>query len=555
MRGPRPVTTLRKSTRLDEAYDLAREQMAGSDADDWDIADLGWCLIDLIKRHSSEPDSEAFQRYLRELRDLEVPPTNDVLCTQRERWLSLNDKAGREAERARQLGKQGKHGDAISIFAQLAENGQLRDADRPSFGWELCHAIQEIIRSGSGPKLAEAPIGKARRYLRDYFRLGLTGPDLLHSRIAQQALKLAKAGHIKIVPFAKMWDLDTFRREDHERFCTDGGKILPALSESFVNLVAKQAAANESLQDINFVLPQLEAISARFPDNPWLKMNRVKLLDRMDRGDDARALAVEFVRAKSREFWAWDLLGDLLQDAATKLACYAKALLCSNSDEFIGKVRLKFAESIAGEHPAAARAEVERVISTSQKAGYRIPPEAEELTHRGWYLSATPQAVGPSFYEKFTQPADDYLFAQLPKRLAVIDHVNHERKLFHFIVDRGIDAVAPFKSLGRTPKEGEIVKVRVDTIKGPEGPRTNLLSIEATDDLLPPHLGRQFQGEARVSNGMGFMSDGTFIPAPVIATARIRDGDMVSGIAVINYDRKKARWGFKALNALPETIT
>jgi hypothetical protein len=352
-----------------------------------------------------------------------------------------------------------------------------------------------------------------------------------------------------------LWDLSKFRSEDHERYRTAGGKRLPALSERLVNLVAKEAAACGSPSDVEFVLSNVESTSARFPDNTWLKMNRVKLLRRMNRSDDARALAVEFVRTKSREFWAWDLLGDLLEDDATRLACYAKALTCPTDDRFTGKVRLKFAEGIANECPGEARAEIDRVIHASRHSGNRIPAKAEELTHRRWYLEASPKPVKQSFYEKYTQPADDYLFAQLPKRLAVIDHVNHELKLFHFIVDKEVDGVAPFKSFGGPPNDGQVVSVRIDTVKGPQGPRTSLLSIEKTEDPLPPHLGHSFRDTVRVSNGMGFMPDGTFIPARMIAAERISNGDKVSGSALINFDRKKSRWGFKAISVVLDTTS
>ncbi len=510
-------------------------------------APFGWCVIELVKRHANSSKSDDLTRYLNELADLPVQPSDEVLFAQRERWLSLADETGREAEKARQIGKQGDHDGAIAIFTRIADAGKLRDPDRISFGWELCRATQRVIKAGQGPSLAGAPIGKARRHISDYFRLGLSGPDLLHSRIAQQALTLAKAGHIKILPLARTWDLHSFRREDDERFRTDDGKTLPALSESLVNFVAKDAAAHGTEADVEFALPHVERVSEKFPDNQWLKMNRVKLLSRLGRDDEARSLAVEFVRAKSREFWAWDLLGDLMEDQATQLACYAKALTCSSDDIFTGKVRLKFAEGVADLHPGEARTEVDRVIEASRAAGNSVPKKAEELTHRGWYLQTDPQQVTPIFYEKLSGPADEYLLAQLPKQLAVIDHVNCERKLFHFIVDKGVDGVAPFKMLGKPPREGQVVCVQVDTVKGPDGPRTSLLSIEQSDEQIPGHLGRNFHEEVRVNNGMGFTADGIFIPPPVIEAKRINDGDLAKGIALINFDRRRQRWGLKAM--------
>lgn len=545
----REVTALRKSGQIEEAYDLGKAARAEFPSDGWIMGAFGWCIIGLVKQHANTPESQDFKRYLDELADLSVPPSDEVLFAQRERWLSMGDEAGREAERARQLGKSGRHEEAIAVFKRLLAAGKLRDADRVSLGWELCQATQDVIKTGDGATLAGAAIGKARRHIADYFKLDLSGPELLHSRIAQQALTLARAGHLKIVPFARIWNIHSFRREDHERFRKDGGKTLPALSESLVNLVAKEAAASGTEADVEFVLPHVERISEKFPDNQWLKMNRVKLLSRLGRDDDARSLAVEFVRAKSREFWAWDLLGDLVDEREIQLACYAKALTCSSDDAFTGKVRLKFAEGIASQHPGEARTEVDRVLRAARDAGNRVPTKAEDLTHRGWYVNSDPKEVRPSFYESFCEPADRYLLAQLPRQIAVIDHVNHERSLFHFIVQKDVDGVAPFKAFGKAPREGQVVRVQVDTVKGPTGARTNLLSIEASDEPIPGHLGKNFRDMVRVSNGMGFMPDNTFIPPSMIADGGIEDGDIIEGLALINFDRKKQRWGLKALRA------
>ena len=544
----REVTRLRRSGRIDEAYELGKTARAEFPTDDWILGAFGWCVIELVKRHSRSPDSDELKQYLEELACLQVKPSDEVLHAQRERWLSLVDEAGRDAERARQIGRQGDHEGAIAIFARLAEEGRLRDADRLSYGWELSRATQAPIKAGEGPSLSGAPVGKARRHIADYFKLNLSGPDLLHSRIAQQALTLAKAGHINIIPLVRMWDLETFRREDHERFHAEGGRTLPALSESMVNFAAKEAAAQGTDADVEFVLPHVERISEQFPDNQWLKMQRVKLLRRLGRDDEARSLAVEFVRSKSREFWAWGLLGDLMEDDAGRLACYAKALMCSSDDKFTGRVRLEFAEAIAGLHPGKARTEIDRVVSASRAAENNVPKKAEELMQRAWYLEAEPEPISTGLYERLSEPAERYLLAQLPKRLAVIDHVNHERRVFHFIVEKDVDGVAPFKTFGSAPNEGQVVRVQVDTVRGPDGSRTNLLSIENADEPVPSHLGRHFRGEVRVSNGMGFMPDGTFIPPPLIAAEHVSDGDVIEGLALINLDRKKRRWGFKALN-------
>ena len=130
MRGPRPVTTLRKNGQLDEALKLASEQAAAPGADDWDIADLAWCLIALVKRHAADRDQALLRDYLDQLARLQVPADNNLLVEQRERALALADGDRREVMAARSLGKQGLHAEAVRAFASLLARNALTTDDK-----------------------------------------------------------------------------------------------------------------------------------------------------------------------------------------------------------------------------------------------------------------------------------------------------------------------------------------------------------------------------------------------------------------------------------------
>lgn len=133
----------------------------------------------------------------------------------------------------------------------------------------------------------------------------------------------------------------------------------------------------------------------------------------LGRVDEARARAIEFAREKTSEFWAWDLVGDLVSDdLELRRSCYAKALCCSQDDDFVGKVRLKLAALLEDSHPAEARFEVERVMSHRARAGYQIPREAQALSER--LAAVSPAPTDRTFYSHFTDSAEALLFSHLP---------------------------------------------------------------------------------------------------------------------------------------------
>lgn len=636
MRGPRQVTALRKSGRLDEAFKLASEQAAAPEADEWDIGDLGWCLIALVKRHAADRDQALLRDYLAQLAKLQVPASNDLLVEHRQRALALANDDRRAAMEARKLGKEGQHEEAARAFASLLAQDVLTAEDKVAYGWELFRAIQKVFKAKSGTEMSPDAVGVIKRHLNTYLKLGISEPGLLHTCILQQAERLARGDHLRLVAFARLWDLGSLRPEDFNETRQDDGKAFPPLFESIVQRASKEAANGGSPAEMGYIQPYLQDALKRYPTNVWLKLNMVKLLRGLDRLEDARQLATEFARSKAGEYWTWELVGDLEDDSAMRLSCFAKALTCSDDDTFVTKVRLKFAALIAADHPGQARAEVERVIDHRRREGKRISAEAERLAQSEWFVAAASAPSGRPFYDRFKSQAEELLFAHLPwtdasvgdefvikgqdgqkdrarrrlyvrasplslevsvpalhpdvRRLqpgspikvqmetsssepwkttvhrilprpngvandivaevyGVIDHINSAKSLLHFIVAKGIDGTFPLAELSGTPKVGQTVAVRMVRYHDRKGARTRSLSVAPTSHSPAPDLLKSFRDDVEVRSGLGFSSAGIFIPPDIVAASGIADGDTVEGVAIINFDKKRSAWGWKAIEA------
>lgn len=415
MTSSKEVTALRKAGKLEPAYQLSLELIASPLADDWDRAAYAWCLISLVKHVAVEGDQQKLKGYLTELQGFEVPTENTLLTEHREKVLALGQTDRRAALEARELSKQGRHADSARIYADLHAKDELQSEDKRSWGWELYRLSKAELHNSGAEKVGPSSVQRVKRNLNTYLKLGLKGPDLLHSLMLQQALRLAKDDHLKVLPFLRLWGPEQFSDEDLESQTGKDGKAYPSLAESAIQAAASEAADSDHIDDIRFIAPHVEATMARFPENVWLKLNRVKLLRGLGRTDEARELAIEFAREKANEYWVWDLIGDLSKDEpALQLSCYAKALSCSQDDDFVGKVRLKLAAHLADQHPAEARFEVEQVLSHRARTGYRVPQEAQSMSESAWFASGAPQATGRDFYAHFTDEAEALLFSHLP---------------------------------------------------------------------------------------------------------------------------------------------
>jgi len=134
------------------------------------------------------------------------------------------------------------------------------------------------------------------------------------------------------------------------------------------------------------------------------------------------------------------------------------------------------------------------------------------------------------------------------EKIGIVDHVNKDMKLIHFLVDRDLDGVVPFSTLNGSFREGDVISVKLSRYTSKQGQRYRVLQAEATDQIPSTSVKKQFCEEVRESNGMGFTPSDIFIPPPLMNECQIKDGQTVSGEAMLSYNKKRASWGWKAVS-------
>lgn len=634
MSSSREVFQLRRDGQIDAAYAMARERMASPDRDAWDLRAYAWCLVDLVKTNARIGSTEAVEDYARQLRALEPPKDDEILGKERRRALSLLEEGADEIARAQEHSKAGRIREAITMYANLARRKLLGPENRTNYGWDLYKATKDLLGQKLPGELPPAVVGEARRHLNAYMGLDVERPSQLHSRMLSLASRLASGDHLKMLPFARLWGLEHLRQEDFERFVTTDGKNISSLAEKVVLKAAREASESGNRADSDDMLPWIDRMMARFPDNHWLEQNKVKLLRALGRQDEARSFALSFTKKKSQEYWAWELLGDLQADPGTRLACYCKSLTCSQDDNFVSAIRLKLArELLDAGHAPEAKGEIERIVEHKKRAGHRVPVDVQGMSAMDWYATtdATPPKAG--FYARFAAAADELLLSDLPwinaclgetftvegqdgkpkrkrklylktpllpvevaisesrlkltsarigqpirvkadhdpdgerrftlyavsdrrdgalfdifpETVGIIDHVNPGKGVMHFTAGRDAQGTFPLAHYEGTAAVGAFVALRLATFQSRKGGGVRTLAAKATGKMPAAQVCRSFQSLVRVRNGLGFTDDEIFLPPDLLRVSDVNDADIVSGVAVESFDKKKARWGWKAI--------
>lgn len=623
------VFAKRKEGVVDEAYRMAMELMGSPNADDWGRKAFCWCLIDIIKRDAGNGNNENLVHYRKQLESVEVAPSDEVLAKGIRNALSLCNPNSREFSQAKALGKEGRHAEAAAAYRTALAACPAEREVQTGFGWELFKHTKELMA------VENVMLGAVKRNLNDYLKLDVEKPSLLHSCVLQLAAKLAGKDKFNMLVFSQLWNLDNLRPEDFERFRAEDGKEYPSLAEKVIQQVAKEAAASGNAREQERVLPRLDSAIERFPDNVWFKLDKAKVLLSLGMHDEALAFGLAVAKAKSNDYWAWGLLGDIVSrtDEEAALGCYCKALSCPAEDKFTGKIRLKVARSmLKSNNLSAAKLEVETVARSKENEGHRIPEDAAEIVSQPWFAETAAASSNKDFYKSKVPAAEALLFGSLPwvdacigekftvidkegkpkqkrkiflksssvpkeasipesklgrgklapgaairvkgefddsqrfkvfvleareaesewdvfpESIGIVDHVNREKGVVHFIVSRTIDGVAPLAGLGASFSEGDSIALRLSSYMAKHGPAHRVHLANTSDKQPGSDIRKQFCEEIRVSNGMGFTESDVFVAPPLISKHRLEDGQRVSGTAVLSFNKKRRTWGWKAIS-------
>ena len=624
------VFAKRKQGAIDEAYQMALQLMSAPQVDDWDYKALGWCLIDLIKRDAQAGIQENLTHYRQQLESIKVDPKDDVLQKGINNALLLCSQHGRRVNEAKKLSKEGRHADAVAILRELRGSGEDDVDIATNLGWGLYQLCRQLMDSDN------VNFDAVKRNLNEYLKLEIEKPSLLHTCILQIATKLAEQDKLNMLAFSRLWNLESLRTEDFDRYRSEDGKMYPSLAEKVIQKAGKEAAASANVRDLNYILPHIDKAIENFTDNVWLKLNKAKVLLGLGRHDDALTFGVEVTKAKMNDYWAWELLGDICTENEQKavLSCYCKAMLCSHDDQYTNNLRLKLAQRMVDRGDfSAAKYEVGRVLSFKEKESQKIPEIAAEIASQTWYSETQPATSNLDYYKAHASDAELLMFSNMPwinavvgdsfiapgnetqkpkkrrrifvetssvpmevgiseskfeygnltpgsglrlkgdfdsakrfqvyvieKRnsdaqwdifsgyIGVVDHVNNDKGVLHYIFSRDIDGVIPLSELATSFTEGDAIAVKLSRYRTKDGFAYRTIAASATDKVPSTQLKKHFRDFVEVSNGMGFTNDDIFIPPPLVKKHQITDGYMISGTALLSYNKKRSSWGWRAIS-------
>lgn len=143
--------------------------------------------------------------------------------------------------------------------------------------------------------------------------------------------------------------------------------------------------------------------------------------------------------------------------------------------------------------------------------------------------------------------SEGFLFDTIPDKIGVVDHINTEKGIAHFIVNKKVEGIVKSGICKEEIKVGDIISIKIIEIKGEKGAYFQALTCKKTDQEPESGVVKRFSGQFEGNDNFGFADD-VYIPKHLIESSRIQPGDLISGTAIISYNKKRSQWGFTAIS-------
>ncbi len=495
------VKQLRKAGKLDEAQSMAQEDIEQNPEDIWNKRSIAWVYYEFLKRNANPEKFDNFKNYLEKLKTLDLPEDEKMVFD----------------TSAFQIGK--------LVFA--FQNNETVD-------YSKINEIYELVKNFHFSKSSEA-----YSFLYKAFHKGYKNWS-------------------KYLDFADWWNFENFRPEDYLKEEFNGRKIMAIAEQAYI-AYSKKLLEGEAIdsfgqkrtvdkEKIRTFLPKLDKIIEDHPEYQYPPYFKAKLL--LALGDDENILSsfLPFAKQKRNDFWVWEVMAEIFpDDKEIQFACYCKALSLKTPEDFLVKLRQTFAGMLVERQMYnEAKTEIQKVISTREKHDWKLPNQITQWIEQDWYKSATPKEDNKDLYSQYVKKAEEILFQDIPEEIIAVEFVNENKNILNFVKNKQKFGFFNYSGQLDKPQIGDILKVRFNG-EGQDG-FYKIRSAKKAEPNLTSDAIRDYEGTLKVISPQNFgFADDVFIEPKLIQDNNLKDGQTLTGKAILSFNKKKNEWGWKAI--------
>ena len=403
------ITALRKAGRLDEALQAAENEFA-QNANNFTAGALFWCLNDICKKETSQDTIASLYERMKLLYedycsgDEYMPKSLNVI----ERRLDPISKELKDASEKARNGLLTE--DVIQICHNLFENGDLNKNIYRDFGWLIFYNLKNTPVNDST---------KRKQLLQYYLELELPRPELLHSLILSEAVKVEKNTPLqfRIRDFMNLWGWGNLRPDDWAQYQTDNGNTVTSLVEKLISVYAKEVKTDNVKSPDEFIILVDEALT-KFPNNQNMPLYKAIVLMSLGKKDEALEYYKKLILKSPSKCYLWNQASELVEEVDLKIALLCKAISVERDESFIGGCRLNLAKAlIVKKMMTNAKYELEKYRAFYVQQGWGLKQEYHNIELK--IPQDTQIKDNNVLYDEYIPQAEEFIYSALPSQFAI----------------------------------------------------------------------------------------------------------------------------------------
>ena len=495
------IKELRQAGKLDEALQMANKALEAEPNNIWNKRAAAWVYYDYLKNFSQPDSFDGFKENLLKIKELQLPE------------------------------------DEKMVFDNCA--------------WQIGSMLFTLQKT---EHIDYGKINELFKILKDFH---FTKPSEAYSFI-YKAFHKGNQNWSKYLDFADLWNFENFRSEDYLKEEFKGKKIMSIAEQAFIAYSKKllegepidpfgqQRAINK--EKIQTFLPQLDIIISNHPDYQYPPYFKAKLLLALGNDENVLSTFLPFAKQKRNDFWVWELMAEIFpHDKDIQFACYSKALSLKTPEDFLVKLRQTFAGMLVERQMySGAKTEIQQVISTREKHEWKMPNQITQWTEQEWFKSTTAKRNNKDLYSQHVKEAEEILFQDIPEEIIAVEFVNENKNMLNFVRDKRKFGFFNYSGQLDKPQIGDIIKVRFNG-EGQDG-FYKILTAKKAEPNITSEATKNFDGTLKLISpqNFGFIED-VFIEPKLIQDNNHTDGQILTGKAILSFNKKKNVWGWKVI--------
>lgn len=496
------VQNLRKNGNLHAAYEMATNDLQVEPESIWAKRAVAWCIYDFLKENAIAEKNELFVNRLLELKNLNMPE----------------------------------------------EEKMIFDASI----WPIFSIVKDCIN--------KKWISNDFLYkIFNIFKLfSFSKPSKEYSILLKAFLPL-KESWIGFIEFCDWWNLDNLSENDYSNEVLPNGKKIISLAErvyiAYSKVLLLGLKDDGSTQNqVELFISKLSIITEKHPEYLYLLYFKAKLLLAIGQNENVVNLLRPFVLQKQNDFWLWEIIGDaMINDEDMKFSCYCKALTCQSKEEMLVGLREKFTFMLLKQKLFnEAKTEIIKIIKVREQNHWQIKAIINDWQTQDWFISAKEKEDNNQLYKDNLSKAELLLYNDIQEQPIIISFINERKGMVSFITkdkQQGFTSCKDKRLFNKYPTINDVYLCRM--VKLEIDKPTKIITTKKIDnkDLYDGIFFKSFTGKLSLNKtgSFGLIKDDENIFVSSDLLTGKENFSIVSGKAVINFDKKFNKWGWKAI--------